>query len=147
LKEAVPQLERVPDGWKIPVPAIRAAREGLEAARTANEFSVGVHAAAWCSQDGAIEIVREDVGRHNALDKLLGALESIEHSDKGFVIVTSRASYEMVAKVVRQKGVLLAALSAPTTMAIQMADMSGLTLVANVKSDHHIVYTHAHRCH
>ncbi len=86
------------------------------------------------------------MGRHNALDKLLGALQRNAHSDQGFVLVTSRASYEMVAKVASQNIQLLAAMSAPTSLAIQQANEAGLTLVAYVKADRHVVFTHAERC-
>ena len=99
----------------------------------AKSVAVGVHSAAWCANDGAIELIREDVGRHNTLDKLLGALPSNIHFAQGFVIVTSRANYEMVTKVASQNIPFLAALSAPTAMAIRMADECGLTLAAHVK--------------
>lgn len=146
LAQVMPSVPKVNRDWKISNQAIQKARESLDHLQSIKNCGGGVHAAAWCSYDGSIQLIREDVGRHNALDKLLGALHSTRHSAQGFVIVTSRASYEMVAKVASQNIPLLAALSAPTSMAIEMAAESGLTLVAHVKEGRQALYTHADRC-
>ncbi|MGB2046117.1 MAG: formate dehydrogenase accessory sulfurtransferase FdhD, partial [Porticoccaceae bacterium] len=103
-----------------------------------------VHGAAWCNPAGEILLVREDVGRHNALDKLLGAI-SQQSSDEGFVLVTSRASYEMVAKTASANIPLLAAVSAPTSLAVELAETAGLTLVGFSRAGRHVVYAHGHR--
>ena len=144
LSLAIPELTPVSGEVNIEHNAIQRAREELYAQQKPGK-SGGVHAAVWCSQDGNIELLREDVGRHNALDKLLGALVTADCSPQGFVLVTSRASYEMIAKVVSRNISILAALSAPTSLAIQLAEASNLTLVAHVKDGRHGVYTHEHR--
>ena len=105
-----------------------------------------VHGTALCRSNGEIIMVREDVGRHNALDKLLGALAKLEKKQKrqrgtGFVVTTSRASYEMVLKTVTAGIGTLAAVSAPTSLAIELANKAGLTLIGFLRMDRHVVYT------
>lgn len=100
------------------------------------------HGAAWCDEDGTIACLYEDVGRHNALDKLIGSLfRTCFDPASGFVLVSSRASYEMVYKTAAAGIGILMAVSAPTTLAVDFANRSGLTLVGFARPGRHNVYT------
>lgn len=134
--ESIEQLRRdvkpvTPDRGDRLVPSEKALNRALAGLRPLQDVSRktgGAHAAAWCSADGDILALREDVGRHNALDKILGwrALNSTE----GFVLVSSRASFEMVSKAAAAGVTVLVAVSAPTSAAVDTAKQAGLCLIA-----------------
>lgn len=123
--------------------ALWRAEEVLPGLQEWNRETGALHAAAWVNDAGAPEIVREDVGRHNALDKVIGALSRTgRRADEGFLLVTSRASYEMVQKATVAGSRLLAAVSRPTGLAVRLAEASGLTLVALLRGRTANVYAH-----
>lgn len=115
--------------------AVRRAFDVLPQAQPLNAATRSVHAAAWCAPDGALQLVREDVGRHNALDKLVGALARAGRlAEDGFVVMTSRCSYELVAKCAHTGARLLATWSAPTTLALHWAATVGLPLCSMMRT-------------
>ncbi len=125
---------------------IRSAMASLGEQQPLNAETGAVHAAAWMTGDGKIELVREDVGRHNALDKLIGVMVR-EKTDtrNGAALITSRASHEMVQKAATVGIQVLCAISAPTALAIKLAQETGVTLIAFARGDRHTVYAHADR--
>lgn len=122
--------------------AIHRAFVALGEGQALHALTGSVHAAAWAHADGTLFAVREDVGRHNALDKLIGAvaLAGLDTA-QGFAVVTSRASYEMVLKLASVGGGLLAAISAPTGLAIDLAGRAGVTLCGFVRDGRMAIYT------
>ncbi len=146
LAQAVRAPRRVPEGGRLAPAALQRALAGLSAAQPLNAVTGAVHAAAWCASSGEIVLVREDVGRHNALDKLIGALAraGTDLAD-GFLLLTSRASYELVLKASMVGMRVVVAVSAPTGLAIRMADEAGITLAAFARPGRHTVYTHGGR--
>jgi len=140
------QLHTAPDGTPVPAASIHRAMANLQVRQELNAAAGAVHAAGWAALDGTIGLVREDVGRHNALDKLIGALlKAGTDAGNGFLVVTSRASFEMVQKATVFGAPLLAAISGPTGLAVRVAHQSRLTLVGFARGNRHTVYTHPER--
>lgn len=123
-------------GPRVALSAIQAALDALSDRQALNRETRAVHAAAWARLDGTLHAVREDVGRHNALDKLIGALmrEGVR-PDEGFLVITSRCSFEMAEKAAVLGASVLVAISAPTSLAIERARCHGMTLCAIARSD------------
>ena len=127
---------------RVTVAAIQRALMAMGDAQVLNAETRAVHAAAWADLDGNLVALREDVGRHNGLDKLIGALIQ-RHTDPadGFVVITSRCSFEMVEKAASLGATVLVAISAPTSLAIDRARLHGMTLCAIARSDTLTVFT------
>ena len=122
------------------------AGESLPVHQPLNNETNAIHAAAWCTSDGVPRVVREDVGRHNAVDKVIGAMARAgADATGGFLVVTSRASYELVQKSAAAGIPLLAAVSRPTALAVQLAQEAGITLVGLLRGHGANVYTHQAR--
>ena len=122
--------------------ALARASAGLREHQTLMRETGGVHAAAWCTPDGDIVHVFEDVGRHNGLDKLIGhlALNGIDMR-RGFVFLSSRGSYELARKAARMQIPLLATISAPSSLAIAIATQAGMKLAGFCRQDAYVDYT------
>ena len=119
----------------------RAARE-LPAHQVLMHETGGIHAAAWCSRNGEVLSVFEDVGRHNALDKLIGQLARLKIDTRaGFVFLSSRASYELVRKAARVGIPMVATISAPTSLAINIAQQAGIRLLGFCRENGFVEYT------
>ncbi len=127
--------------------AIETAVAQLESQQPLQAMTGAVHGAALCDSNGNIELLREDVGRHNALDKLYGAVckQSDSATNDRFVLISSRASYELVLKAGVMGIGMLVAVSAPTGLAVRLAEQVNITLVGFARSGRHMVYTHPQR--
>jgi FdhD protein len=146
LQQAVRHPPRVGAGTVVSMADLRRAQDELRARQDINSLTGAVHAAAWIVPGRGLVHLREDVGRHNALDKLIGVLAKTRTSrNDGFVLVTSRASYEMVQKCAEAGIGFLAAISAPTGLAVRLALETGLTLAGFVRGETCVVYSHPHR--
>jgi FdhD protein len=136
IEEALPELPPIDACPKIPHEAIFAALDALSPHQKLNAETGAVHAAAFCKPNGEIVAVREDVGRHNAFDKIIGHLlrEGIEPAN-GFALLTSRCSFELAQKAVIARIPCLATISAPTELAVKIANETKLTLIALARRD------------
>jgi FdhD protein len=146
LRQAVRHPPPVGAGPRVDARDLQQALQAMQLHQSINRLTGAVHAAAWVVPGKGIVNVREDVGRHNALDKLIGVLAKTHCAfDAGFVLVTSRASYELVQKIAGVGIAMLAAISAPTGLAIRLAGEAGVTLVGFARDDRHVVYSNPQR--
>jgi len=146
LEQTVRVMQPVAADIKVSLDAIHRALDNLPEAQANNRATRSMHAAAFATPLGELKLVREDVGRHNALDKLIGAmLGSGLDPASGVCIITSRCSYEMVQKAVVTGFPILAAVSAPTLMARRLAEAHNLTLIALARHDSAVLVSHPER--
>lgn len=146
LEQALRPVPRLACDTVIATGAIQRALARLDEWQPLQRATGAAHGAAWCSGDGGIVLAREDVGRHNALDKLIGALARAPAArGEGFALVSSRASYEMVSKAAQAGIGILVAVSAPTALAVRLAAEAGLTLAAFARAGKVSVYTRPER--
>lgn len=148
--ESLQQVQRpmhpLAGGQRFQAEAVHRALDSMPLQQSLQGLTGAMHAAVWAAVNGNILLLEEDIGRHNALDKLLGTLATTEHDrNQGFVLISSRASYEMVQKASTMGVSMLVAVSAPTSMAIQAAQAVGLTLVGFARNGGHVIYAHSER--
>jgi FdhD protein len=146
LEQAIRQPLPVGAGLSIEADVLLTALNDMKQHQTLNRLTGSVHGAAWFEPEHGVTLIREDVGRHNALDKLIGVLARQKTDfESGCLLVTSRASYEMVQKAALVGITIMAAISAPTALAINLAETSGLTLVGFARKNQYVIYTHSQR--
>jgi FdhD protein len=146
VEQAIRPPPQVGTGTTLSVAELHAALTDIQAQQPINSLTGSVHAAAWIEPGRGIICTREDVGRHNALDKTIGALTRAGTDfATGCMLITSRASYEMVLKSATVGISFVIAVSAPTALAIRVAQMSGVTLVGFARREQHVVYAHPGR--
>ena len=146
LGEAMRTPRRVDSAATFRPDDVMAALHALAPVQVLNRKTRAVHAAAFWAPGKGLIAIREDVGRHNALDKLAGALARRGQSAaEGIVVFTSRVSVEMIQKAAAIGVPLVVAVSAPTALAVRMADAAGITLVAVARDDGFEMFTHTHR--
>jgi FdhD protein len=138
----LPQLPRV-QGFN--TAGVRRALRDIGPRQALTRLTGAAHAAAWCGMDGELRTVREDVGRHNALDKVIGAMTRAKAAPAdGFLLITSRVSFEMAQKAILAGVSALVGMSAPTLAAVELAEQAGMTLLAFARGSDFVCYTHPH---
>lgn len=146
LEDVLRQPRQVGQGIQVAAHALERALEGLQARQPLNAATGALHAAGWFDEAGELRLVREDIGRHNALDKLVGAmLRQGVSPAQGFAVITSRASYEITMKAAAAGMPFIAAMSAPTALAVDLARACGLTLVGFARPGRQVIYSHPQR--
>lgn len=146
LAQVVRAVPAISSNSQFQAEALVQAMWSMRAQQKLNALTGSMHAAAWCDSQGNAVVLREDVGRHNALDKLIGALAHAGlAAETGFIAVTSRASIEMVQKAATAGVALMAAVSAPTQLAVHTAQLAGMTLAGLVRQGDLVLYAHPQR--
>lgn len=146
LAQAIRRPQPTSGGAQFSAEQIHAGMDAMKALQRLQRHTGATHAAAWMHAGGAIELVREDVGRHNALDKLIGAMAKKRLDfTAGAALITSRASYEMVQKAATLGIGFIAAISAPTGLAVRLAEEANVTLIGFARDRRHVVYAQARR--
>ncbi|OYQ39701.1 sulfurtransferase FdhD [Rhodoferax sp. TH121] len=139
---APPRMPEKPWVRDLPAATVLRAFEAMAPLQVLNAACGSLHAAAWATPEGEVTLLMEDVGRHNALDKLLGAVtRSGQINQPGWVLMSSRTSHELVRKCVRLQVPLLATISAPTDLAVAMAQRTGLQLWGLCRAPRAVLYT------
>ncbi len=142
IEQAIRPVARVAQRPRIDLARVNTALQALDAAQHIRNDTGATHAAGWVDADGQLRLCREDVGRHNALDKLIGGMQRQRiDTSGGFALVSSRASYEMVQKAARAGIGALVAVSAPTALAVRVAEESGVALACWARGDRLTAYT------
>lgn len=144
LEQALRPLPKV-NSLDVSTAAIQRALRSLSEHQPLQKETGASHGAAWCDSDGTIQLIREDLGRHNALDKLIGAMCSNPVSSPGFVLISSRASVEMVQKCCTAGLGALVAVSAPTALAVESAQAAGLFLAGFARPGRYVIYNQPHK--
>ena len=146
LDQAVRPVTALASDVRFEAVAVTAALQALRSRQVLHASTGATHAAGWARADGTLALVREDVGRHNALDKLVGAIARDRLAGhEGFFVVTSRASYEMVGKTAQAGVALLAAVSGVTGLAIDVAQSAGVALAGFARGQDLTLYAHEER--
>jgi len=144
IERAIRPVAAVSARPQVPLAHVNAALAALDDAQHIRNDTGATHAAAWVDAEGRLLLCREDVGRHNALDKLIGAMRrQCIAAEGGFALISSRASYEMVQKAARAGIGALVAVSAPTALAVRVAEEAGVALACWARGDRLTAYTHA----